>query len=355
MDPHPTKGHYRALTGDLGMTAAEFRAGAGTLAPKAESPGKKQKRPDRTAPKLKLTGVNGSSVATAATAVRFTPNGDGVKDALRIRRSITERARIRVQVRDRKDRLVRTFTRTVKRGAGTITWNGRDSKGKVVPEGRYTLQLRPRDMAGNTGKARTLDAVVLTSLLRVTPDRRAIDASDRDRFGESVRVSFKLTKRAKVRIQVRDEQGRVVRTALGGTFKAGQHAWRWDGRDAKGRFVKDGAYSIKVTSTTAAGSMSTTRPIHVGAFRIVPSDTTVKRGRQLKVTIVSTEPLRKAPTLTVRQPGSTRTITTRKVEPGRFKAVFKVRNGKTGTLRLRVKGTDRAGGTQIQARDLRLR
>ena len=29
LDPHPREGHYRAVTGDLSMTASEFRAGAG--------------------------------------------------------------------------------------------------------------------------------------------------------------------------------------------------------------------------------------------------------------------------------------------------------------------------------------
>lgn len=358
MDPHPSKGHYRAVTGDLGMTASEFRAGAGTLAPKAGSPAggsKKSKKQDRTAPKLKLTGANGSGIATSGSAVRFTPNGDGSRDTLRIRRSLTERARIRVQVRDRRDRLVRTFTRTAGQGTGTITWDGRNDRGKVVPEGRYTVRLTPRDTAGNKGTPRTLSAVVLTSLKRVTPNRRAIDASDRDKLGESVRVAFTLSQKAKVRIQVRDSKDRVVRTALGGSFKAGRHAWRWDGKDSKGRFVADGAYRVTVRSTTSAGSMSQTHPIHVGAFRILTSEKKVKRGQRLRVTIVSTEPLRGAPTLTVRQPGSVRTVATKKVEAGRFTTRIRVKEGKAGTLRLKVKGTDRAGGKQVQARDLRLR
>ncbi len=355
MDPHPSKGHYRAVTGDLGMTTAEFRAGAGTTAAAPQPPGGGSKAKDRTAPTLKLKRANGRSVASDAAAVRVTPNGDGDADTLRISRTVSERARIRVQVRDRKDRLVRAFTRTVKRGTGVVAWDARNAKGKLVPEGRYRLLLTPRDMAGNRGTPRTLRAVVLTSLARTTSSARAIEPADRDRFATSTKVAFTLRSRAKVRIKVKDAAGKVVRTALGRSFASGRHTWRWDGRDAKGRFVADGSYRVTVTATTSAGSMSQTRPVHVGAFRIVTSDTTPKRGQRITVTVFSTEPLRTAPTLRVKQPGSDRTVRTSRVEPGRFQVRLKLRSGKAGTLRLRVTGTDKAGGRQVQARQLRLR
>ena len=136
MDPHPKQGHYRALTGDLGMTASEFRAGAGDIAGGGTS------GPDTRAPVLKVQG-SGAELASAGMAVRFSPNGDGTNDSLHIRRTLTERATVRVEVRDRKDKLVRAFSRAGRRGSGTITWDGRDNGGRIVRDGSYRYLAHP--------------------------------------------------------------------------------------------------------------------------------------------------------------------------------------------------------------------
>ena len=71
MDPHPREGHYRAVTGDLAMTASEFRAGAGDTSGGGGSSG----GPDTKAPVLKVDG-SGTGLAASVRTIRFSPNGD---------------------------------------------------------------------------------------------------------------------------------------------------------------------------------------------------------------------------------------------------------------------------------------
>ncbi|MET0771870.1 MAG: hypothetical protein ABWZ82_02200, partial [Candidatus Limnocylindrales bacterium] len=84
LDPHPRRGHYRSLAGDLTMRASEFRAGAGT---RFEPP-----PPDRTPPELALHRSDGTTIA--GDPVSLTPNGDRSGDVLRVRRRLSENATI---------------------------------------------------------------------------------------------------------------------------------------------------------------------------------------------------------------------------------------------------------------------
>jgi flagellar basal-body rod modification protein FlgD len=58
---------------------------------------------------------------------------------------------------------------------------------------------------------------------------------------------------AEVRVTVRDGQGRVVGTAVGGTA-AGENLVRWDGTNAAGRRMPTGEYSVRVDASRADGS-----------------------------------------------------------------------------------------------------
>lgn len=69
------------------------------------------------------------------------------------------------------------------------------------------------------------------------------------RFGAE--VAFSLAREAVVSIEVVDAHGRRVRQAFRGELGAGEHRIEWDGRDAAGRSVAAGVYSIRVTAGDA--------------------------------------------------------------------------------------------------------
>jgi flagellar hook assembly protein FlgD len=343
MDPHPRKGHYRAVTGDLAMTASEFRAGAGDTSGGGGSSG----GPDTKAPVLKVQG-GGTGLAASIRTIRFSPNGDHKHDSLRVRWSLTERASIRVVVRNSHHDVVRSYSRSGRRGHGTITWDGRNDAGKLVRDGAYRVTLTPRDKAGNAGTGRTVNALVLTSVKSASQSRSAIYSADRDSYAQSTRIAFTLTQRARVTWTIRDGDGRTVLTHVNGTSMAkGRHAWSWDGRDHKGRFVQSGDYRAVITVRTSAGTVQLRRDIHVGAFRIETSDSTPKRGQKIRIRVYTTEPLKSAPSIRVSQTGHhDRVVGTKRVGSSYLTTVTLRSSGKAGSLRISAIGTDKGGAKQ---------
>ena len=57
---------------------------------------------------------------------------------------------------------------------------------------------------------------------------------------------FRLENHGDVRVAVVDENGQTVRTIDLGNKSAGNHSFQWDGEDASGRAVEDGAYTYQV-------------------------------------------------------------------------------------------------------------
>jgi flagellar hook assembly protein FlgD len=349
MDPHPTKGHYRALTGDLSMRASDFRAGAGTtFVPWRPAP-------DHVAPVLTVRRTDGSAIAGGT--ITLTPNGDHSGDVLRLRTNLSEQARVWVEIRNRRGRLIRSSGGDASRGAGVISWAGRGDDGQPVSEGHYRMTITPTDAAGNKGLTRTVQVLVLTSLGHVGTSPSALDAADRDRLARSVRIGFTLTHRAHVRVAIEDAHGAVVRTGIQGrSMPAGRRGWTWDGRDDRGRFVPSGDYVTVVTASTSVGTLRTRRSIHVGPYRVGVSDGTPARGQRVRIRVDATERQRGAPTLVLTQAGGIqRVVHTESDHRGGYVASIRLRSGGgMGVLRIRVVGKDQHGQRESETRELPL-
>ncbi len=351
MDPHPREGHLRAVTGDLAMTATAFRAGAGDVGGRGSPT---PPAPDTRAPVLKVQG-SGTGVASG-TALRFSPNGDHSGDSIRLRTTLTERATVRVEVRNSRDTLVRAYSRAIAKGSGSVSWNGHNDAGRVVADGSYRVTLTPRDTAGNKGRSRSVNTLVLTTVKSLRQSRRTIFSADSDKLAQSTRVGFTLLRKARVTWVIRDSAGRAVATRVEGMLLSkGKHAWSWAGREQKGRYVQAGTYHAVIRAKTAAGTVRITRTIRVGAFRIETSDATPGRGQRIRIRVYSAESLKSAPRLRISQPGHTdRIVSTKRVGSAYVATVELKSKGRVGALRIVAIGTDARGGHQSQARTLRI-
>lgn len=70
-----------------------------------------------------------------------------------------------------------------------------------------------------------------------------------------------LSPAAGVNVSIVDNAGKVVRTMELKDYPAGVHSLQWDGKDAVGATVPDGAYSVQITAFNAAE-----QPVSVGAL-----------------------------------------------------------------------------------------
>jgi hypothetical protein len=353
LDPHPTEGHLRAVTGDLGFTFDEWWAGAAaedTTPPEVTS--------------LSAGPVAGVIPAEAQALPVFTPNADGLADRLTIQHTLSEPAYLDATIAAvdpladpaLAPQVLRSFTSYSSEGAASDTWDGTDDAGAVVPDGTYTITVTPRDRAGNVGLPVATQAMVLTAMRAPSVGLGLFNPADGDALAQSIASSVTLTRTATVSWSITDGNGETVKTAmLDEPHDAGSLGWDWDGRDDAGAYVPNGTYWSQVTAVTEIGAYSHRLPVQVMPFRISVGKKAA-RGRTLKIVILAAEAQQGWPKMTVKQPGKKPyTVGLLKSSGTQFRISFIVKaGGPAGTLTITFRGTDTNGGVDSQTVRLQL-
>jgi len=356
LDPHQKHGYYRAVSGDLSMTASDFRSSAnGTSDP---PPSANPTDPPEITSLTASQGASSGPSLNAGDTPSFTPNGDGLDEQLLLTHTVTRNAYLDATVTNSEGQLVRTYSIWSPAGTGASEWNGRDNAGSYVSDGLYTLTYVPRDQAGQTGDPVAVQALVLTAAKLLNPSKPAFFARDADSLAAKVALKVKLNKTARLTWQVLADDGSPVRTIKSDvSMAAGKYVYKWDGRTNSGAWAPDGWYHSTVTATTSLGSYTEERQVYLGAYRATPSIDSPARGGQLTLTILSSEPMSGTLKLTFRQPGvqpwdaSATRLTSKKfkltvtLDPG----------GNAGTLDIAISGKDKYGGTNEGGLSLPLR
>ncbi len=174
----------------------------------------------------------------------FSPNGDGNLDQMAFSQSGGDEVAWRGEI-TQDGKAVRTFS-----FAGVppakLEWDGLDAEGKLAPDGSYDYRLSAVDRAGNRGASNRVSFALSTANtpLLVVADQRAFSPN-----GDGVKDTIVITPQPQVkegieswRMEVLDASGAVVRAFEGTGIPAAQ---TWNGRDARGSAVKDGAYSAR--------------------------------------------------------------------------------------------------------------
>ena len=371
LDPHPSYGFYRALTGGFNMTAGEWRGEASSGGGGGGSGGGDSGGDGTTtsgAPSITslsvistdggaTNDVNTATTALGSTLPAFHPNGDGLQDRLVVSHTLSEGAYLDVRVTNTSGSLVRKFTVWARQGPSTSSWNGKSDADRYVAEGRYTLTYRPRDSGGHVGEARAVNVLVLNAMAFYSATA-AMFARDRDGLATSATVQISLNQTVTISVKVLDMAGNSVRTVQAATkMSAGSHSFSWAGRDGGGGYVKDGWYRLVVNSKSAVGSYREQRLVWVGAFRLESSRSSPARGSRVTFTVYSTEPLSANPSLDIKQPGlAAYTVKLAKVDPGKYRVTLTLKSGgSSGKMQLVVNGVDKYGQGQSFATTLPLR
>jgi len=354
LDPHRSEGYYRAVTGDLNMTMAEWRSGAGSGDDPPLPPPDEGEAPQIT----ELTAGVSGQFATTGDPVGFHPNGDGLDEELSLRHTVTRAAYLDATVTNAAGQTVKSYSIWSASGSGGSRWNGKDRDGRFVADGLYTLTYVPRDATGATGEAVSTQALVLTAIKLGQPSKPAIFTSDADTMAKSVQLAVTLNKTADVGWRLLDAEGTVVRTVRSASSApSGKLTFAWDGRADDGTWVPDGWYRSVVTATTALGSYAQERSVYVGAFRVTPSISSPERGSKLTLTIISSEGLASSPTVRFSQPGlEPWSATATRVDGKKYKLTVTLPSGgDAGTLAMEITGRDKEGGQNAGTASLPLR
>ena len=189
----------------------------------------------------------------------LTPNGDWAGEAAAVRFGLNRRATLGVRVVNATTSgLVRTLLANAERPAGTRTmsWDGRNASGAVVPDGRYRIEVTAT--AGVEQVSRSA-AVVLDTTLGGFSASPSLVSLNGDGRAEPLQISYALTRQAAVKVQIR-RAGTTVHTIFSGTRSAGAYTVNWNGFGPGGKRLPDGRLSAVAVATTSLGSRALSRP-----------------------------------------------------------------------------------------------
>ena len=243
-------------------------------------------------------------------------------------------------------------------GRVTISWDGKGTDGRVVPDGDYDVRLAARDAVGNSGPAVTRTVRVAALLGFVTSSKVVFHPHDRDALARATRLSFTLRRAATVTWTIRNTSGAIVATLLDGVgLPAGVTARNYYGTAASGALLPPGRYTSYVAATDAAVAATQSAPFEMNAFAIRPSASSATRGRSIALSVVSAETLSTAPRVYVTQPGvATWAVTLTRVSSLTYKATLVMRaGGRAGNVAIRVQAADTGGRWQKTTLTLPLR
>ena len=196
-----------------------------------------------------------AAVTLRAVPACVSPDGDGRSDSTTMTMHADAPITGSARILDSKGVGLRRWTFSAAT-AGSWVWNGRDSAGRVLPDGRYVLRIWGLDRAGNQ-TIRDLPITIDRTIRTVTWSRTSFVPSR----GQTATVSFALTRAASVTVSI-DRAGTVVR----GIWKAkpvaaGTYRWTWNGRTSSGALLAPGTYRVSVTARSSIGSSTFTRTI----------------------------------------------------------------------------------------------
>lgn len=162
----------------------------------------------------------------------------------------------------------------------TITWDGKDNSGNIVPDGEYYFQFFAMDNKKNiTPKDTNIGKFIVDSKkpeIKIksqqnsyifSPDgdgskdeliidleliKASVDnvTTTQDATQDQIILDAKTTKQT-FTLEIINNQGDIVKTY---TLEAGSKQLKWDGKDENDNQMPDGVYKIKVYSTDEAGN-----------------------------------------------------------------------------------------------------
>jgi hypothetical protein len=208
----------------------------------------------------------------------FSPNGDGRLDRARVTFKVKKADDVTVEMLDADGDPVKTLLDDQHLEAYTpidpaLRWDGTDDDGKVVPDGRYRVQITLRHLGRSVIPQRSI-------LKDTTPPKPKVTSIGPEKVygpellpgpeGGKAEVHFGPALGTHALIHVfqtgpyspgTDGVRPLPRVVRADRLRAGQTQWDWDGTDGDGRRVSPGTYVVVPEWRDAAGNIGTGVPL----------------------------------------------------------------------------------------------
>lgn len=204
--------------------------------------------------------------------VRFSPNGDGIKDGTTVIYRLSRSARVNIVVRTSGGSYVKTVKdRWYTAGVHVNKWDGKFFTGLRVKSGTYKIYVTTTNSYGSMVRTATVKADLTKPAVSKVVNTNSIAPFD-DSYRDSRKISFYTSEAGTARITIIDPWGRTVINKNIGSKNAGWNSYRWNGVNSNGVNVPGGTYRYRYSVTDVAGN--TGRSVQ----RTIPISSTIKAG-----------------------------------------------------------------------------
>jgi hypothetical protein len=150
-----------------------------------------------------------------------------------------------------------------------MAWNGRNSSGHLVQDGRYRIRITATSPGQQARRSHGIVVDRTLGHLEIAPTPFSPNGDGRL---DSTSIGFRLARQADVRVRITDGVRSVATVHELGMLAAGAASFSWDGRNRNGA-VGDGDYRALVEATTTLGTRTLSVPVRIDtrapAVRIV--------------------------------------------------------------------------------------
>ncbi len=192
----------------------------------------------------------------------FSPNGDGIRDSVLFETEAAARSDIiewSIDVLDSAGNRVKTYSGSDKLPP-SVTFDGRDGRGAVLPEGSYTANLEILYFNGNNPSSQTpafnIDLSAPTAKVQLSDPVFSPNGDGRKDF---VTVKQETSNEDLWYGVVTGPDGKDI-TKFQWRGKADVEL-KWDGLDDEGHLAKDGVYTYRLFATDRAGNFGGSRTV----------------------------------------------------------------------------------------------
>lgn len=204
--------------------------------------------------------VDASVPVISEAAANPNPFAPAVSNIASISYRLSENARTTVEIFNSSGNLVKTLESGMDRTAGpnSSSWDGKDSSGKIVVDGRYTFKISAFDYTGQEARpaSGTIDVYgqskPLISGVNDSPDPFKPDGKTYST------INFSLSSDSDISLNIYNDTDILVRSLLVNTLGAGDYKSLWDGRDDSGKAVSSGTYTYTIKASSVDGNRSQT-------------------------------------------------------------------------------------------------
>ncbi|MFA5859505.1 MAG: FlgD immunoglobulin-like domain containing protein [Elusimicrobiota bacterium] len=215
----------------------------------------------------KKVGVSLSEIAAVPPV--FSPNNDGLKDAVTIYYTLSPAGNVTIKVMDYENTVVRTIIENQARTAGKNyeVWAGLDdTNDPIINSSRYFVRITAVDTDANVSTPRDVEVeidVTPPEVSSFTVTNSAISPNNDGAYDSTV-VMYAISETAKVTISVKNDSGVVVKTIVSDVIRtAGRNSETWDGRNDSDEVVPDGKYSVVFSAVDDCGNICEEEVIEV--------------------------------------------------------------------------------------------